>query len=103
MKKDREEYFAFDFEGYIDIPSDGLYTIYLVSNDGSRLSLDDNVFINLDYLHPAVEEFKTVALAAGKHAIAVKYFQAGASSILKLLWEGPGFEKQEIPASVLFN
>jgi hypothetical protein len=102
-KRDREEYFAFDFEGYIDIPNDGLYTIYLVSNDGSRLSLDDNLFINLDHLHPAVEEFKTVALAAGKHPIAVKYFQAGASSILKLLWEGPGIEKQEIPASALFH
>jgi hypothetical protein len=102
-QKDREKYFAFDFDGYIEIPTDGLYTFYLVSNDGSKMFLNDKLFINLDHLHPAVEEFKTVALAKGKHSIAIKYFQGGGSNMLKLMWEGPGFDKQEVPSSVLFH
>ncbi|VAX19632.1 Alpha-1,2-mannosidase, partial [hydrothermal vent metagenome] len=102
-QKDREQYFAFDFKGYIDIPVDGLYTFYLISNDGSKLFINNNVLINIDGLHPAFEEFKTVALTAGKHAIAIKYFQNGGSNILKFMWEGPGFDKQEVPSSVLFH
>ncbi len=102
-KKDREQYFAFDFKGYINIPIDGLYTFYLISNDGSKLFIDNNIVINIDGLHPAIEEFKTVTLAAGKHAVAVKYFQNGGTNILKFMWEGPGLEKQEVPASVLFH
>jgi len=101
--KGREQYFAFSFEGYIEIPNDGLYTFYLVSNDGSKLFLNDRLVINNDGLHPALEEFKIVALMAGKQAISIKYFQEGGSNILKLMWEGPGFGKQEVPPSVLFH
>lgn len=101
--KESEQNFAFNFEGYIEIPNDGLYTFYLISNDGSKLFLNDRLIINNDGLHPALEEFKIVALMAGKQAITIKYFQEGGGNILKLMWEGPGFEKQEVPSSVLFH
>lgn len=39
---------------------------------------------------------------AGLHPIFVKYFQEGGSNGLEVSWQGPGFEKQEIPADVLF-
>ncbi len=100
--REDEQYFAINFKGYIEIPSDGLYTFYLISNDGSKMFLHGREFINSDGLHPALERFRTVALLAGKHAIELKYFQGGGSNFLKLMWEGPGFEKQEVPSSVLF-
>ena len=100
--KDSNIYFGFDFEGYIKVPKEGLYTIYLVSNDGSQLYLHNNLFIDNDGLHPAVERFKTVALKKGMHPIKIKYFQGAGSEILKLLWEGPEIEKQEVPAEALF-
>ena len=59
--------------------------------------------IDNDGDHYAIEKFNTVALRAGKHAIAVKYYQAGAGKCLKVSWEGPGIEKQEIPAGILFH
>ena len=46
---------------------------------------------------------KSVALKAGLHPISVKYFQEGGSNGLIVSWQGPGFEKQEIPAEVLFH
>ncbi len=101
--KDSKNYIGFDFEGYIKIPKEGLYTIYLVSNDGSELYLHDKLFIGNDGLHPAVESFKTTALQSGMHPIKIKYFQGAGGEILKLLWEGPGIEKQEVPASALFH
>ena len=102
-QKESDTYVGLDFEGYIKIPKEGLYTIYLVSNDGSQLYLHDKLFIDNDGLHPAVESFKTTALQSGMHPIKIKYFQGAGSEVLKLLWEGPGIEKQEVPASALFH
>jgi len=43
-------------------------------------------------------------LAAGRHPIKVQYYQAGASFVLKLFWQGPGMaKKQPIPDAVLFS
>ena len=101
--RESEQYFGINFEGYIEIPTDGLYTFYLISNDGSKMFLNGMELINSDGLHPALERFTTVALSAGKHAVEFKYFQGGGSNFLKLMWEGPGFEKQEVPDLVLFH
>ena len=99
----RETFFAFTFDGYIKIPKDGLYSFIVKSNDGSRLLLDDRLLVNNDGLHPIVEKVKKTALKAGFHKISVLYFQEGGTNFLKLLWKGPGFERQEIPARVLFH
>ena len=50
-----------------------------------------------------VERLEKVALKAGLHPIAVAYFQDGGSHTLEISWKGPGFEKQVVPASVLFH
>ena len=99
----QDSYFGFTFKGIIQVPKDGIYTLYLTSNDGSKLYLDDKELINSDGLHPIVEESVRIALKAGNHPVRVKYFQAGGGQLLKLSWEGPGIKKQEIPAGVLFH
>lgn len=101
--KEEEQYFGFDFDGYIKIPSDGLYTFYLISNDGSKLLFNDRVLINNDGLHPTLERQKEIALEKGVHKISIKYFQEGGSNHLELMWKGPGINKQEVPASLLFH
>ena len=101
--REREQYFGFDFEGYIRIPMDGLYTFYLTTNDGGRLYIDDNILINNDGLHPMTEIYKPVALKAGLHDIEVKYFQEGGTNGLIVSWQGPGFKKEVIPPEVLFH
>ncbi len=98
----KEQYFAFNIKGYINIPADGLYTFFLKSNDGSTFSIDGKMLINNDGMHPVVLRLERVALEAGMHPVEVGYFQHGGSHILELSWKGPGFEKQEVPASVLF-
>lgn len=100
--REREQFFAFDYEGFINIPKDGLYTFYLATNDGGRLFIDNEVLINNDGLHPLAEMHKAIALKAGLHPISVKYFQEGGSNGLVVSWQGPGIEKQEIPRTVLF-
>jgi len=101
--REKEQYFSIDFEGYIKIPKNGEYTFYLATNDGGRLYIDNIMLLNNDGLHPVVEINKTITLKAGFHPISVKYFQEGGRNGLKVSWQGPGIEKQEIPASVLFH
>ena len=101
--KEKEQFFSFDYEGYINIPKEGDYTLYLATNDGGRLYIDGYMLLNNDGLHPVVEVNKPVSLIAGLHPISVKYFQEGGTNGLIVSWQGPGLEKQEIPASVLFH
>jgi len=95
--------FAYTFDGYIKIPKDGLYTFYLNSNDGSVLYLDDLKIIDNDGAHGAYMKSTSISLNAGMHKIKLKYFQAGGGSLLKVLWEGPGFTKKEINPELLFH
>jgi predicted neuraminidase len=95
--------FAFIFKGYINIPADGRYTFYLGSNDGSALYLDDYELINNDGAHSMSEHFASVSLYEGKHKIVLKYFQMLGGLGLTLAWQGPGFDKLEIPDSVLYH
>ena len=101
--KESETFFGFDFKAYLQIPKDGLYTFYLKTNDGGKMFLTEELIINNDGLHPAVERSKTLALKKGFYPIHVKYFQEGGSNLLKLSWKGSDIEKQEIPESVLFH
>ena len=97
-----ESYFGYQYDGYIKVPMDGVYTFYLESNDGSRLFIDGEELIENEANHGAVEESGTIGLKAGMHEIKVRYFQCGGSKALKVSWEGPGFEKHEIRSIELF-
>lgn len=101
--REKEQFFSFDYEGYINIPKDGKYTFYLATNDGGQLYIDHILLLNNDGLHPLVEIEKPITLKAGLHPISVKYFQEGGRNGLVVSWQGPDLEKQEIPASVLFH
>ncbi len=93
--------FALRFTGHIKIDRPGDYTFYIASDDGSRFYIDGNLLINNDGLHGMVEKSGRVSLTAGVHSIVATYFDNGGGDGLKASWSGPGFRKQEIPASVL--
>jgi hypothetical protein len=95
--------FSFNFTGYINVPSDGQYTFYTTSDDGSMLYIDNVPVVNNDGLHGALEKSGIIGLKAGKHAISVGYFQQSGSSVLTVSYSGPGVSKQAIPASRLYR
>lgn len=95
----RYDYVGAVFTGYLTIPTTGTWTIYLNSDDGSKLWLDGQLLITNDFVHPTVEISQTVELAAGRHAVRVEYFEKQYSSSLYTYWEGPSTAKQLIPAS----
>jgi hypothetical protein len=102
--RQRQDYFGFVFSGYVNIPTDGEYTFYTHSDDGSKLFIGTTEVVSNDNLHPPKEvSGKPLALKAGKHAIRVKYFEHTGGETLKVSYAGPGISKQAIPASRLYR
>ncbi|TLZ69423.1 MAG: hypothetical protein E6K10_10690 [Methanobacteriota archaeon] len=95
--------FALKFTGLIEAPRTGKYTFHLTSDDGSRLYLDGHFLIDNDGVHGGVEKSASAELKAGDHPLIITYFEEAGGEELKLSWEGPGVERQEVPASVLFS
>lgn len=91
------------YVGYLEVPATGLYTLYTESDDGSRLKIGTTTVVNNDGLHGMVERSGQIALAAGKHALRVEFFERGGGAGLIARWAGPGIGKQVIPASRLFS
>ena len=95
------KYFGLNFSGYIKIPKDDVYTFSVLSNDGSRLFVADNLVIDNDGLHGSYEKEGEIALQKGWHKIKVSYFQAGGGKDLKVYWKSSGIKKTEISESIL--
>ena len=94
-QRKREDYIGYIYSGYLDVPKDGIYTFSIKVNDKCTLYMDGK-----EFQHGG---FKTIALRKGKYKIDEKYFQLGAKKSNIISWQGPGFELQEIPASVLYH
>jgi len=101
--KNKEDNFAIRFTGYIDIPGDGKYSFYTVSDDGSKLLINDFPIVDNDGTHGMIEASGDVLLQKGKYKIEVQYFESLLEQGLQVSYEGPGISKTEIPASVLYS
>ncbi|TWT45754.1 Mannosylglycerate hydrolase [Phycisphaerae bacterium RAS1] len=97
----RTENFALEFGGYLRIPRDGVYTLYLNSDDGSRLWIGDDLLVDHDGLHGNTTRTAQAALKAGPHRMRLTYFQRGGDAALGLSWSGPELSKQPVPAEAL--
>ncbi|NND99511.1 MAG: c-type cytochrome [Pirellulaceae bacterium] len=100
-QRKQDDKFALRFTGDLNVPQPGVYTIFVASDDGSRIYLDDNLLINHDGLHGMSERKAFIHLPAGRHKLVVTYFDNGGGDGLKVTWQGPGFAKQPIAAERL--
>lgn len=79
--------FAIRFTGHVAIQNDGLYRIVIVSDDGSRLFINDQLFIDNDGNHPAKPMGRIVRLQKGLLPIRVEYFQGDGLKSLYVIVE----------------
>src|SRR5205085_4238608 len=72
----RNEAFGFVFEGTLIVPTAGLYTFWLDSDDGSRLTVAGKTIVEYDGIHGlGNEKSGTVTLSQGRLPIKLEYFQ----------------------------
>jgi hexosaminidase len=97
-----ETNFGLMVSGFIKVPATAVYTFSLTSDDGSRLFLGDRLLADNDGRHGSIRKTAILALEAGYHPIRMGYFQSGGGREFEILWSGPGFESQPLPASALW-
>jgi hypothetical protein len=81
----RFEWFAIDYDGRFWIAQPGRYAFALLSDDGSRLFLDDTPLIDNDCQHPPDVRVAAAQLEGGVHRIRVSYFQGPRDCLALLL------------------
>jgi hypothetical protein len=103
-ERKRNNNFSFTYRGFIKIDQEGIYSFYISSNDGSILKIgDDLLVIDNDGQHGMNEKQASIGLTKGFHKIEVDFFQAKGGNGLIVSYDGPGFDKTEIPAAKLFH
>lgn len=99
----QEEYFNFEFNGYLFITTAGQYSFYLNSDDGSQLFIDDELVIDFDGFHGVCNgdaqsttcpngwgrPSGPVNLTQGRHAVKVRFFQYTGGKNIFLRYNGP--------------
>lgn len=97
----RVEYVGYRYSGFITLPRDDVYRFTLVSDDGSRLLIDEQLVVDNDGLHGSQGRTGTVALAAGPHALVVEWFNKTGGADLDLFYGPAGDPLERVPAGSL--
>lgn len=102
VRESRDSGYAFVFDGYLNVPSDGLY-VFRVQIDGAyRLELDGNTALEWDGQHGTTEKAVVLTLGRGDHPIRVTYlYDSLATRNFGIDWEGPNLPRQTIPLEAL--
>jgi hypothetical protein len=82
--------FVSEVSGYVNITTAGTYNFRLISDDGSRLWLDNSLVIDHDGLHGATPRDGSVQLSAGPHALRIEHFDNTVDQQITLQWQPPG-------------
>jgi len=72
---ERIDHYAVVYEGFVDIPEDGLYYFYTRSDDGSKLYIQDQLVVDNDGSHEERARGGDIALKKGLHPFRVEYFE----------------------------
>jgi len=86
------------FEGWIEVPEEGLWLFELTSDDGSRLWLDEVLVVDHDGLHGASSKQGDAPLQAGLHHLRVDWFNKTGGAELALRIARPGEDFEPIPS-----
>ncbi|GAB4050332.1 hypothetical protein GCM10028810_44340 [Spirosoma litoris] len=95
--RNRDQNYGLRFTGFISVPTDGAYTFYTSSDDGTKLLIGTTEVVSNDGVHGEQERSGTIGLKAGVHSFTVVYFQGTGSQVLTVSYSGPNLNKQLIP------
>lgn len=79
-----QDQYALRFEGFVELPRDGVYWFALSSDDGSRLWVRDHLLADNDGLHPAQTISGRMRLGAGRHPLRLEFFEGSGDAEVNL-------------------
>ncbi|MEQ8583805.1 MAG: DUF1080 domain-containing protein [Marinoscillum sp.] len=100
---ERTQRIAVLFKGNLKISKTASYSLRLVSDDGSRLFVDNMIAIDHGGFHGPTAKDGEVYLTEGDHPFEIQYFQASGGGSVSLQWFNKEAGKFEVvPESMLF-
>lgn len=94
--RDKFEWFAIEYKGFFKAKNDGEYSFRLVSDDGSKLFIDNKLLIDNDGLHGPYSKTGKIKLDESRHSITIQYFQGPRYQIALQLFASLNNSKEEI-------
>lgn len=96
---DRFEWFGIAYRGRLHANAAGHYKFRVVSDDGSKIFLDDKLVLDNDGLHPVRSVAHDVNLDDSWHDLRIEYMQGPRYSVaLQVFCAAPGGKEQIFPA-----
>ncbi|MVN20450.1 family 20 glycosylhydrolase [Mucilaginibacter sp. HMF7410] len=100
-KEAKASSFGLKYQGYLDIPADGIYTFYLTCDDGGILQLAGREVVDNDGWHSAIEKSGQIAVKKGLQPLALDFVEGGGGYTLNLKYSVNGSAPQSVPSSWL--
>lgn len=96
--------FSVRWVGEIEVPSDGSYTFYTVSDDGVRLYVDDALVIDNWTDHSATTDTSAAIplLAGERYSVVLEYYEYTVEAEISLQWSGPSIAQEVVPTGNLY-
>jgi hexosaminidase len=91
--------FGMQYTGYIDIPATGIYSFYLLVDDGGVLTIGDKEVVNNDGQHAPLEKSGQIALKKGLHPFKLDFIEGGGGFTLQVKYGKGGGAPMAIPDS----
>mmetsp|Transcript_19541 Transcript_19541/g.45440 ORF Transcript_19541/g.45440 Transcript_19541/m.45440 type:complete len:970 (+) Transcript_19541:96-3005(+) len=100
---DRVDNFAARWTGALRVEKGGTYTLALLSDDGSSLTLDGEKVLDNDGIHPMRLKHVQLELNAGDHPLKVLFFERAGGAGIYLSYKGPDTndEREIVPSGAL--
>jgi len=96
--RQRNEWFGLDYKGEFKVSKNGEYAFRLVSDDGARLYVGDQIVIDEDGTHPSFSRSGTIHLSSDStYPIEVQYYQGPRYRLaLQLFWTRAGDAVEQV-------
>ncbi|MFN8258998.1 MAG: alpha/beta hydrolase-fold protein [Bacteroidales bacterium] len=79
----KRDSFAIQFDGYLKITQKGLYNLWVVSDDGAKVYLNNKLILNNDGLHDAQRPYiYLLPLNPGYYPLKIEYFEKTGGEVL---------------------
>jgi hypothetical protein len=97
------DHYGYIFEGYVNVPADGIWEFMTKTDDGSVMYVDGQLVVDNDGGHAEVMASGRIALAKGFHKYQILYFEDYEGEAFSWGWKAPGqTEFTAVPQNALF-
>ena len=91
------------WEGFIEVPSSGVYTFYTYTDDGVRLWVDGELIINNWTDHGPTEDQAEIGMGIGNLVpIRLEWYENGGGAVMELRWSSGQVAQQVVPQQYLY-